>query len=131
MKEVKEKQEKKVEKQKKPSFFKKLKMKVDQFFEESKLTFLGKIFVSSIYCIVGCICAAVCLDVVKIVLVYLSHFIENNYSGDIFSNVFKLTKGLCVSSFIACVTVALVILCVEIARVACDDDSILEVSDER
>lgn len=109
----------KKEKLKKKSIFMKLKEKVDAIFENSKLTFLGKIFMITIYTIISTIACMIPIEIVEQVFK-----LANLKVG------FGFIKGMLLTLFIISFLATLILIGAEILNQADNDCSILEVNDE-
>lgn len=108
-------------------FYKKLKAKIDQLFESTKLTFCGKMFMLSIYtsaissisiCIISCVRSVfdTLLTIAKISTAEL--------------NLFKEALGICIAFFSISTACVVVLALVEILSLTSSEPSILEKEDE-
>ena len=108
-------------------FYKKLKVKIDQLFKSTKLTFCGKIFILSLYasvissisiCIISCVRSVfdTLLAIAKISTAEL--------------NLFKEALGICLAFFCISIFCVVALALVEILSLASSEPSILEKEDE-
>lgn len=108
-----------MEKPKKKSIFGKLKEKVDSIFANSQLTFLGKIFIITVFTIVSTIACMIPVEI-----------IEQIFKLANLSVRFGFIKGMLLAVFIVSFLVALILIVAEVVNKADDEYSILEVDDK-
>ncbi len=108
-------------------FYKKLKAKIDQLFESTKLTFCGKMFMLSIYTSIisgiGC-CIVSCIRAIFVALLAIAK-VDTTKLG-----FFDGATGVCWTLFIISLLFVVGLAIVEIACIADSDTSLLEKEDE-